>query len=28
LYHTLNHYYLFGGGYQNQSFQIARYFTG
>ena len=28
LFHTLNHYYLFGGGYQYQSFQIARYFTG
>lgn len=28
LYHTLNHYYLFGGGYHNQSFQIARYFAG
>jgi fructosamine-3-kinase len=28
LYHTLNHYYLFGGGYQSQSFQIACYFAG
>jgi protein-ribulosamine 3-kinase len=28
LYHVLNHYYLFGGGYQTQALQIARYFTG
>lgn len=28
LYHVLNHYYLFGGGYQNQAFQIVRYYTG
>lgn len=24
LYHVLNHYYLFGGGYQNQALQIAK----
>ena len=24
LYHVLNHYYLFGGGYQNQALRIAR----
>jgi fructosamine-3-kinase len=24
LYHVLNHYYLFGGGYRNQALQIAR----
>ena len=28
LYHVLNHYYLFGGGYQSQALQIARYFAG
>ncbi len=28
LYHVLNHYYLFGGGYQNQAFRIARYYAG
>ncbi len=28
LYHVLNHYYLFGGGYQNQAIRIAQYFTG
>ncbi len=28
LYHLLNHYYLFGGGYRNQALQIARYYTG
>lgn len=27
LYHVLNHYYLFGGGYQNQALHIARYFV-
>jgi len=27
LYHILNHYYLFGGGYQNQALEIAKYFT-
>ncbi|MCG6187749.1 fructosamine kinase family protein [Maribellus maritimus] len=26
LYHVLNHYYLFGGGYQSQAYQIARYY--
>jgi fructosamine-3-kinase len=24
LYHVLNHYYLFGGGYRNQALQIAK----
>jgi fructosamine-3-kinase len=24
LYHVLNHYYLFGGGYKSQAFSIAR----
>lgn len=28
LYHVLNHYYLFGGGYQSQAFRIARYYAG
>lgn len=28
LYHVLNHYFLFGGGYQNQAIQIARYYAG
>ena len=28
LYHVLNHYYLFGGGYQSQAFRAARYYTG
>jgi fructosamine-3-kinase len=28
LYHVLNHYYLFGGGYQSQAFHIARYYAG
>ncbi len=28
LYHVLNHYYLFGGGYQIQALRIARYYTG
>ncbi len=27
LYHVLNHYYLFGGGYQSQAYQIARYYV-
>jgi fructosamine-3-kinase len=26
LYHVLNHYYLFGGGYRNQAIQIAESF--
>ena len=28
LYHILNHYYLFGGGYGSQAFRIAKYYTG
>jgi protein-ribulosamine 3-kinase len=28
LYHFLNHYFLFGGGYQNQALRIAEYFVG
>jgi protein-ribulosamine 3-kinase len=28
LYHVLNHYFLFGGGYQNQAIRIARYYAG
>lgn len=28
LYHILNHYYLFGGGYGQQAFGIAKYFAG
>lgn len=28
LYHVLNHYYLFGGGYQNQAIRIAKHYTG
>ena len=28
LYHILNHYYLFGGGYQSQAMQIARFYAG
>jgi len=28
LYHLLNHYYLFGGGYGTQAMRIARYFAG
>lgn len=28
LYHVLNHYYLFGGGYRNRALQIAQYFAG
>ena len=27
LYHVLNHYFLFGGGYQNQAISIANYFV-
>ena len=27
LYHVLNHYYLFGGGYGNQALSIARHYT-
>lgn len=27
LYHILNHYYLFGGGYRSQAIEVARYFT-
>lgn len=28
LYHVLNHYYLFGGGYGSQALRIARYYAG
>ncbi len=28
LYHVLNHYYLFGGGYGHQAFNIAQYYAG
>ena len=28
IYHILNHYYLFGGGYGPQAYQAARYYTG
>jgi protein-ribulosamine 3-kinase len=28
LYHVLNHYYLFGGGYRHQALQIAKYYAG
>lgn len=28
LYHILNHYFLFGGGYRNQAIRIARYYAG
>ena len=28
LYHMLNHYYLFGGGYRVQAFRIAQYYAG
>ena len=27
IYHVLNHYYLFGGGYQNQAIKIAKYYV-
>jgi len=28
LYHVLNHYYLFGGGYSSQALRIAKHYTG
>lgn len=28
LYHVLNHYYLFGGGYRGQALHIAKYYVG
>ena len=28
LYHVLNHYYLFGGAYGQQAYQIAKYYVG
>jgi len=28
LYHVLNHYYLFGGGYRSRALQIAKYYAG
>ncbi len=28
LYHVLNHYYLFGGGYRNQALRIAEHYAG
>ena len=28
LYHVLNHYYIFGGGYRNHALQIAQYYAG
>jgi len=28
LYHVLNHYYLFGGGYSRQALRIAHYYAG